>query len=45
MKEIVFMAVAPAVLPLALQAAVKLPHVFGDNMVLQCGQCVPVWVK
>ena len=27
----------------AAQAAVKLPAVFGDNMVLQRGQTVPVW--
>ena len=26
-----------------LFAAVSLPHVFGHNMVLQCGQRVPVW--
>ena len=26
-----------------LQAGVKMPNVFGDNMVLQCGQKVPVW--
>ena len=26
-------------------AAVTLPHVFGDNMVLQRGQRVPVWGK
>ena len=30
-------------LPLALQAAVKLPAIFGDNMVLQARQPVPVW--
>ena len=29
----------------AAQAAVTLPHVFGDNMVLQRGQRVPVWGK
>ena len=28
-----------------VQAAVSLPHVFGDNMVLQSGQRVPVWGK
>ena len=26
-------------------AAVTMPHVFGDNMVLQQGQRVPVWGK
>jgi len=45
MKRIVFAAIALAACPLALQAAVKLPHVFGDNMVLQAGQRVPVWGK
>ena len=30
-------------LPLALQAEVKLPAIFGDNMVLQAQQSVPVW--
>ena len=27
------------------QAAIRLPHVFGNNMVLQQGQHVPVWGK
>ena len=30
-------------LPLAVQAEVKLPAIFGDNMVLQARQSVPVW--
>ncbi len=30
-------------LPLALRAEVKLPAIFGDNMVLQARQPVPVW--
>jgi hypothetical protein len=45
MKRIALVAVALAVSPLALHAVVSLPHVFGDNMVLQCGQKVPVWGK
>ena len=45
MKKIAFVAVALAVSPLALHAVVRLPHVFGDKMVLQCGQKVPVWGK
>ena len=27
------------------QAAIRLPHVFGNNMVLQQGRHVPVWGK
>jgi len=30
-------------LPLAVRAEVKLPAIFGDNMVLQARQLVPVW--
>ena len=45
MKNIALVVVALVVSPLALQADVKLPHVFGDNMVLQRGQKVPVWGK
>ena len=45
MKKIAFVAVALAACPFALPAVVKLPHVFGDNMVLQGGQKVPVWGK
>ena len=32
-----------AALAAASATAVELPHVFGDNMVLQRGQRVPVW--
>ena len=32
-----------AALAAASVSAVELPHVFGDNMVLQRGQRVPVW--
>ena len=28
---------------MAARAAVRLPHIFGDNMVLQAGAAVPVW--
>ena len=45
MKKIACVVVALVAYPLVLQAAVKLPHVFGDNMVLQHGQKVPVWGK
>ena len=45
MKRIFLAAVALAACAPALQAAVSLPHVFGDNMVLQRGQRVPVWGK
>ena len=43
MKILVF-AVA-AVAAFGVQAIVSMPHVFGDNMVLQSGQRVPVWGK
>ena len=45
MKRILLAAAALAVCAPALLAAVTLPHVFGDNMVLQRGQRVPVWGK
>ena len=32
-----------AALAATFASAVELPHVFGDNMVLQRGQRVPVW--
>ena len=42
--------IQPIAIALALTAglnanAVTLPRIFGDNMVLQCGQSVPVWGK
>ena len=37
------LACAGALLTGGLQAAVTLPNVFGDNMVLQRGQKGPVW--
>ena len=43
MKILVF--AAAAVAAWGVQAAVWMPHVFGDNMVLQRGQRVPVWGK
>ena len=45
MNRIVRAALALAICSPTLQAAVSLPHVFGDNMVLQSGQKVPVWGK
>jgi len=32
-----------SLLAFSVSAAVRLPHIFGDNMVLQQGQPVPVW--
>ncbi len=43
--EVRCLACAGALLAGGLQAAVSLPNVVGDNMVLQCGQKVPVWGK
>ena len=34
---------AAVLLPAALSAAVKMPHVFGDHMVLQRDGAIPVW--
>ena len=46
MKRLAFAAcVSIAVAAWSAQATVSLPHVFGDNMVLQSGQRVPVWGK
>ena len=42
-STLLLVAVSSAVL--STSAAVRLPHVFGDNMVLQRGQRVPVWGK
>ena len=42
--KILVLAVAAAA-ALSVEAAVSMPHVFGDNMVLQSGQRVPVWGK
>ncbi len=35
--------VSAAFVPMGIVYGASLPHVFGDNMVLQCGQRVPVW--
>lgn len=44
MRRIRFTALASfGLLALTSQAAVKLPHIFGHDMVLQQGQPVPVW--
>ena len=45
MKRMLLAVAALAICSPALLAAVSLPHVFGDNMVLQRGQRVPVWGK
>ena len=44
MKRCLLLAVA-ALTAAGLEAAVRLPHVFGDGMVLQQGRSVPVWGK
>ena len=41
----ILLVAAAAVAAFGVQAAVSMPHVFGDNMVLQSGQRVPVWGK
>ena len=43
LRRIVFVAGAFALGQAAVQADVKLPSVFGDHMVLQQGQRLPVW--
>ena len=43
LRRFVFVAVAFALGQAAVQAEVKLPSVFGDHMVLQQGQRLPVW--
>ncbi len=44
MKSLRFTALAGlGLLAVSVQAAVKLPHIFGNDMVLQQGQPVPVW--
>ena len=45
MKKSVLATFVATGLALGLHAAVSLPHVFGDNMVLQRGMRVPVWGK
>ena len=45
MKKSVLATSVATGLALGLHAAVSLPHVFGDNMVLQRGMRVPVWTK
>jgi len=44
-KHVLVLACAGLAAAAGVQAAVKLPNVFGDNMVLQRGQKVPVWGK
>ena len=44
MKRIGFSALAAlGLMTCTVQAAVKLPHIFGNDMVLQQGAAVPVW--
>ncbi|SVB22121.1 uncharacterized protein METZ01_LOCUS174975, partial [marine metagenome] len=43
LRRFVFVAGAFALGQAAVQAEVKLPSVFGDHMVLQQGQRLPVW--
>ena len=43
LRNIVFAASALAVGQITVQADVKLPSVFGNHMVLQQGQKLPVW--
>ena len=46
MKKIHVLTLACTALAIAdVQAAVSMPHIFGDNMVLQRGQKIPVWGK
>ena len=45
MKRLSLVVVAAVFAVVECAAAVTMPHVFGDNMVLQQGQPVPVWGK
>ena len=45
MQRLFLLAIALAAIASPLHAAVTLPRLFGDNMVLQRGQPVPVWGK